>query len=264
MNHTFPIMITLDVEECDIPLDYGLQIDLAEQIEISRRGLVKFMQLMDELAIPVTIFCTGVYAQNNPEWIKQLNPRHELASHGFFHGHFDAQVDLKSSKLLLEQISGKEVTGFRMARMQQVDEFEIKKADYQYHSSLNPTWIPGRYDHRDQSKIPFFKHQLWNIPASVSPQLRVPLFWLAFKNFPLWLYKHLTKRTILRNKFLNIYFHPWEFTDLSAYKLPYYIRSVQNDALIDKLGQWIRWLKEKELGEFCTMSIYVNQLKDGK
>ena len=128
-------MITLDVEECDIPLEYGFEISLEEQLEISRKGLKNFMELVDSLEIPITIFCTGVFAENNPDWVSKLHSRHELASHGYYHGSFDAKKDLKSSKDLLEKLSGRKVAGFRMARMQYVDETEIKLAGYAYHSS---------------------------------------------------------------------------------------------------------------------------------
>ncbi|MEN9702672.1 MAG: hypothetical protein RLZZ209_97, partial [Bacteroidota bacterium] len=129
-----PILITIDVEECDIPLEYGFDIPLEEQLAISREGLKHFMQIVEEAKVPVTIFCTGVYAENNADWIKSLDPMHELASHGFYHGHFDASKDLLSSKQLLESLSDKTITGFRMARMQYVEESEILKAGYTYHS----------------------------------------------------------------------------------------------------------------------------------
>jgi peptidoglycan/xylan/chitin deacetylase (PgdA/CDA1 family) len=206
------------------------------------------MQIVEDEKIPITIFCTGVYAQNNPDWIKQLPDLHELASHGFFHGKFDAKTDLISSKLLLEKLSGKHVTGFRMARMQHVDELEIKKAGYSYHSSLNPTWIPGRYNHLKSLKVPFFEHQLWNIPASVSPNLRIPLFWLAFKNFPLSLYKKLVKDTLKEHGFVNIYFHPWEFTDLrdfNRFGFPGYVSKNSGIQMYDRLDNLIIWMKKK-------------------
>ena len=115
-------MITLDVEECDIPTEYGYDLPLEEQLLVSRKGVAAFMHLMDRYEIPVTIFCTGVYAEANAEWIKALHPRHALASHGYYHGHFDPKTDLKSSKDLLEKLSGKPIYGFRMARMQYVPE----------------------------------------------------------------------------------------------------------------------------------------------
>ena len=98
-----PILITIDVEECDIPLEYGLTIPLEEQLAVSKEGLAHFMQIVEEAGVPVTIFCTGVYAENNPDWVKSLHSMHELASHGYFHGHFDASKDLPNSKKLLEK-----------------------------------------------------------------------------------------------------------------------------------------------------------------
>jgi hypothetical protein len=193
-----------------------------------------------------------VYAENNAEWIKFLDPMHELASHGYYHGHFDASKDLLSSKQLLESLSDKTITGFRMARMQYVEESEILKAGYTYHSSLNPTWIPGRYDHRDKPTKPFFEKGLWNVPASVSPWLRIPLFWLSFKNFPLWIYTLLAKRTLRKQEYLNIYFHPWEFADLSKYPLPAHVKKGHNGPLLDKLRTFLKQMKG--VGEFTTMA----------
>lgn len=258
------IMITLDVEECDIPLEYGHHISFDEQLEVSREGLKKFMKLVDSLGIPITIFCTGVFAKNNPQWVSELNPMHELASHGFYHASFDAKKDLKSSKDILEKLSGKKINGFRMARMQYVDELEIKLAGYQYHSSLNPTWIPGRYDHRDKPTTPFYQHGLWNIPASVTPLIRIPLFWLAFKNFPLWFFIYLIKICLRKNNFINLYFHPWEFADLSKYPLPFHVKKGHRGALLAKLGILLQRLKKDHLGEFTTMNEYVKNLSDGK
>ena len=258
------IMITLDVEECDIPLEYGFEISLEEQLEVSRKGLKNFMELVDSLEIPVTIFCTGVFAENNPDWISKLHPRHELASHGYFHGSFDAKKDLKSSKDLLEKLSGRKVLGFRMARMQYVDEAEIKLAGYGYHSSLNPTWIPGRYDHRDKPTIPFFEHGLWNVPASVTPKTRIPLFWLAFKNFPLWVFNYLSQVCLRKNRFINLYFHPWEFTDLSKYPLPFHVKRGHRGFLLKKLECYLKVTQKNNLDNFITMNEYVKYLSDGK
>lgn len=261
---TSKIMITLDVEECDIPLEYGFEISLEEQLEVSREGLKIFMELVDALEIPITIFCTGVYAQNNSTWISQLHPRHELASHGFYHGSFDAKKDLKSSKDLLEELSGRKVRGFRMARMQYVDETEIKLAGYQYHSSLNPTWIPGRYDHRDKPTSPFFEHGLWNVPASVTPNTRIPLFWLAFKNFPLWFFTYLSHICLRKNRFLNLYFHPWEFADLSKFPLPFHVKRGHRGALKAKLASYLKGMQKNLSVDFITMNEYVKNLSDGK
>ena len=144
-----------------------------------------------------------------------------------------------------------------MARMQQVDEVEILKAGYGYHSSLNPTWIPGRYDHRDKPMKPFFEQGLWNIPASVSPGFRVPLFWLAFKNFPLAMYRYLSARALRKNGYLNLYFHPWEFTDIENYGLPGFTKKGNGKPLLNKLNRLLSDLSKE--AEFITMEQFRQQ-----
>ncbi|RXK49618.1 polysaccharide deacetylase family protein [Aquirufa rosea] len=257
------ILLTIDVEECDIPIEYGYAMELEEQLEQSRKGLKEFMSVVTQAEVPCTVFCTGVYAQHNSDWIKKLEQQHELASHGFYHSQFQV-ADLLSSRQLLEDLSGRKVTGFRMARMQHIDEKEILKAGYQYHSSLNPTWIPGRYNHLSASKLPFFEQGLWNIPASVTPNFRIPLFWLAFKNFPLFVFKQLCRETLKKNGFLNLYFHPWEFSDLSKYPLPAHASRGSKGELIKKLKSLIQYFQEENLGEFMTMQDFVKQLENGK
>lgn len=84
---------------------------------------------------------------------------HEVASHGYYHSDFKVE-HLTQSKLALENISGTEVTGFRMARMMPVDEAEIAKAGYEYNSSINPTWLPGRYNNFDKPRTWFYDHDV--------------------------------------------------------------------------------------------------------
>jgi hypothetical protein len=105
----------------------------------------------------------------------------------------------------------------------------------------------------------FFEKGLWQVPASVTPQFRIPLFWLAFKNFPLFLYKYLT-RASLRNGYLNLYFHPWEFTNLDAYPLPGHVKRGHEGGLLEKMERYLRWLKSENLGDFITMDTYVGQI----
>ena len=93
----------------------------------------------------------------------------------------------------------------------------------------------------------------------MTPTLRLPLFWLSLKNFPFAYYKQLCYRTLQTDGFLNLYVHPWEFTDLSAYnKIPAYVRRHSRDVLLDRVENLLRYLKP--LGEFGTMGEFVQQL----
>jgi len=248
------VLLTFDVEEFDVPLEYGNNIPFEKQIEVSTIGLHKVIALIEKHNIVCTFFTTATYALQHPELIKSISQKHEIASHGYYHSSFDVQ-DLKNSRLVLEKIINKPVNGFRMARLAPVDDYEIGVAGYDYNSSINPTFIPGRYNHLNKPRTAFFKGKVVNIPTSVSPLLRIPLFWLSFKNLPLWYYKLLMKLTLKRDKVVSLYFHPWEFTDITDYKLPTYITKHSGDEMLNRLEEIIEVLKKKK-AKFITMADY--------
>jgi len=252
------IFLTFDVEEFDLPLEYGSPISLTEQIEISRQGLILINQILDNLSIRATFFITGTFALHNKELVRKLSLKHEIASHAMFHGSFDSKKDLADSKNILEEITGKQVTGFRRPFLKPVNEPDLVEAGYWYNSSLNPTHIPRRYNNFDKPLTPFFYDQILNIPVSVSPYMRIPLFWLSFKNFPMPYFRFLSNLTLRKNGFLNLYFHPWEFTDISSVNLPRYMKRHSGAFLLDRLEKYLQWLKEK--GEFITLHEYAETI----
>ena len=252
------ILFTVDVEEFDTAVEFGHNISLNEQIAVSSRGLRLVAERFDAVNVPTTLFTTANYALHEPDLIRDLSQKHEIASHGYYHTTFEPN-DLLTSRLALEKLLGKPVTGFRRARMGFVDPVDVQKAGYQYNSSLHPTWLPGRYNHWGEPRRPFRELGVWQVPASVTPTLRLPLFWLSLKNFPFGLYKQLCRQTLQSDGFLNLYVHPWEFTDLSAYdRIPTYVRRYSRDQLLDRVESLLRYLKLQ--GEFSTMGEYVQQL----
>jgi hypothetical protein len=52
--------------------------------------------------------------------------------------------------------------------------------------------------------------------------------------------------------FLNIYFHPWEFADLSKYPLPGHIKRGHNGPLRLKLRSFLQQMRGD--GDFTTMA----------
>ena len=95
-----------------------------------------------------------------------------------------------------------------------------------------------------------------NIPASVSPHFRIPLFWLFFKTMPPAFVKKISSQTINKDGYLNLYFHPWEFADISTYHLPRWMKNPCGSRLADKLENYIVYLKTK--GEFSTISDFIS------
>jgi peptidoglycan/xylan/chitin deacetylase (PgdA/CDA1 family) len=252
------VLLSFDVEEFDTPLDYGRQLPDAEQLEASYRGLNAVLGVLDRLGIRATFFTTAHYAQAYPQQVCSLLPRHEVASHGFVHGQLPDE-DLLRSRVELERIVGRPVVGFRRARMADTDPAKIAQAGYRYNASENPTWIPGRYNNFTKPRRPYFTDELLNIPASVTPIIRFPLFWLSVKHFPMWWLRLASSRILNADGVLNLYFHPWEFIDLSGYGVPRLIRRVDGQRMLDRLEAYLGWLKEG--AAFSTFAEFAEQIR---
>jgi len=242
------VMLSFDIEEFDMPFEYGKNIAFEDQIAISTHGSNLILDLLKRHQFKATFFSTATFAMHAPQIVNRIRKEgHELASHGYYHSKFE-QKDLLASKLKLEELFGSEVSGFRMPRMMPVDDQEIAAAGYAYNSSINPTWLPGRYNNLHISRVFFQLGNVLQLPASVSPFLRIPLFWLSFHNFPLWLYQYLAKKTYQKDGYLNLYFHPWEFTDLSnkdKYGFPSYVSKNSGEAMIRRMDSFMRWLNQQ-------------------
>lgn len=242
-----------------MPFEYGKDISFEDQIAISINGTNHILDILNANQVKATFFSTVIFAQNAPEIIQRIiNDGHELASHGYYHSNFETS-HLLTSKVALEEHSGKEIKGFRMARMKPVDENEITRAGYIYNSSINPTWLPGRYNNLSKPRTIYKEAGNWQIPASVSPILRFPLFWLSFHNLPLGIYKWLAEKTHKKDGYLNIYFHPWEFTELGdqeRFGFPGYVSKNSGGKMINRMSSFIASLKKSGYS-FHTLSEFI-------
>lgn len=248
------ILLTFDVEEFDLPLEYNIAIDPNEQMIPGQKGLEEIEGLLSSHNIPTTMFTTAKFATVHSDLIRRLSNDHEIASHTYSHSHFE-KTDLVKSKQVLEMITGKPVTGLRMPRMKQIDIQWAREADYQYDSSVNPAWIPGRYNNRHLPRTFYTEKEMLRLPASVSPHLRIPLFWLSFKNFPYSLYKQLCLQTLKKDGYLSLYFHSWEFTELGQYPLPKYLTRHSGKQLTDRLDKLVTDLQQ--VAVFTTVQHYI-------
>jgi len=258
------ILLSFDIEEFDMPLEYGKEISFHDQIDISINGSNHILDILDKHGVKATFFSTVVFAQNAPEVIKRIiSGGHELASHSYYHSNFELE-HLLTSRKVLQEISGREITGFRMPRMKAIDENEVRKAGYLYNSSINPTWLPGRYNNLTRPRNKFKEAGIWQIPASVSPWVRFPLFWLSFHNLPLKIYRWLAEKTHKKDGYLNIYFHPWEFTELGdqeRFGFPGYVSRNSGRKMIERMDLFIGSMKRKNY-IFHTISDFLKNCKN--
>lgn len=250
------ILLSFDVEEFDIPTEYGQNISEQEQFAVSHEGLCKILEMIDTLSISCTFFITASFAIRFPDLIREMAQKHEIASHGYAHKKIH-KSDIPTSKKVIEEIIGRPVKGFRSPRLQKFPSHIFSSCGYVYDSSENPIYLPGRYNNFFTKRTLYKKDGIWNLPASATPVIRLPLFWLSFKNFPFVYTKYISRWTLLHDTYLNIYFHPWEFCDLSLYNLPGIVKKIDGNTLLERLKNYILFLSQD--AKFIPIINFINQ-----
>ena len=261
MNRQQSILISFDVEEFDLPLEYNHYIEPKEQMSTGKKGLDTTLQVLDQHALASTMFTTANFAQSYPLAIQKMAEKHEIASHSFYHTSFELS-HLTTSKAVLENITGKDIHGLRMPKMQHVDMKDVIDAGYSYDSSINPVLIPGRYNNLHLPRTVFNDMGMIRMPISVSTFIRIPLFWLTFKNFPYFIFLRLARQALRKDGYLCLYFHPWEFTDLSNYKIPLFLKKNAGEKLQEKLHDLLTDLSKE--GDCITINQYLENVNRNK
>jgi peptidoglycan/xylan/chitin deacetylase (PgdA/CDA1 family) len=241
------IFLSFDIEEFDNPFPCSQDLSFNQQLEISEEGTNNILDLLVKQGVTATFFCTVNFAQNASYLVRRMiDEGHEVASHGYYHNRFSVE-HLKLSKDALEALTGEKIFGFRMPNMGNLEASDLTAAGYRYNSSLNPTFLPGKYNNFTKPRRIFLEDSVYQIPASVSPILRIPLFWLALHVFPVSFYKGLSDSALKQDGYLNLYFHPWEFIDLQQAELdlPSYVKRNSGAAMEQRLGTIIEYFKAK-------------------
>ena len=255
------VLLSFDIEEFDLPTEFGAEIARDDMFAIAGEGTRRILKTVNEAGARTTFFVTAAFAQEFPDLVREMKSSgHEIASHGFSHTTFEP-ADLKRSREALEEIAGTSVRGFRMARLAKVGKQDILDAGYEYESSLNPVWLSGRYSNFTAPLKPFRETcGLWQIPVSALPVVRFPLFWLSFKNLPLPLYLPMAKTAMSATGFFNMYSHPWEYHERAAeaqWHIPHYIVRHAGEAQRLRLKRLISSLGRS--GTFETFSEYLDR-----
>jgi len=185
----------------------------------------KILQLLDGAGVKATFFTLGWIAERYPETVRRIvDNGHELASHGYAHLRASDQsenafyADIHLAKILLEDIAGQAVTGYRAPSFsineQNFWAFEcLERAGYLYSSSIYPV----RHDHYGMPNAPRFAHLIGGmveIPATTVYSFQRN--WPAggggyFRLLPYWISRRLIRRVNERDGEAAVfYFHPWE------------------------------------------------------
>ena len=239
------ILLSFDTEEFDVPREHGVDFSLEQGMAVSVEGTNRILDVLKANRVKATFFCTANFAQNAPEVMKRIvDEGHEVACHGCDHWQPKAS-DVFESKRVIESLMGLTVNGYRQPRMFPVSDDDIAKAGYRYNSSLNPAFIPGRYMHLTAPRTWFMKGSVMQIPASVTPWLRFPLFWLSLHNLPEALYHWMVRRVLSHDGYFVTYFHPWEFYELREhpeFKMPFIIKNHSGRQMAERLDRLVKML----------------------
>ena len=261
------IILTFDIEEFDYPRNVGIKISEKEKYEISYKGVKEILRLLDKHGITATFFVTANFALKYPKLIKEISKKHEVASHGYNHEWNYNEIsedfalnDIKKARIVLEKIIGKKVYGFRAPKFMRPKVEIIKKAGFKYDSSINPIYLPGHYNNFFKSRKMYSEDGLKVIPVSATPLIRLPLFWIAARNFGLAYMKLCSRLCLINNNQVNLLFHSWEFVDIDRKRFSKLGKlSIRNTGkpLINLLDSYIKWGKKLNL-KFLSMSEYLN------
>jgi polysaccharide deacetylase family protein (PEP-CTERM system associated) len=192
------------------------------------RNIDRILSIFDEKKVKATFFTLGWIAERYPAMVRRIiNNGHELASHGYGHLRVSDQHagefvdDIMRSKLLLEDIGGQPVLGYRApsfsigsANLWALD--LLHDAGYRYSSSIYPV----EHDHYGMPDAPRFAFY----PNGKDGLLEIPVSTIRLyeKNYPAGgggffrFFPYIMSRWLLRqvNKHDRqpaiFYFHPWE------------------------------------------------------
>jgi len=244
------IFLTFDVEEF---YNAELLSKYIDKKEIKETNLEKNVDILIDLCnkyeVKSTSFILGEVAKNKPQIVKKLyNAGHEVASHSYSHkliynispGEF--KNDLRKSKEILEDLTGKKVIGYRAPSWSVKKEilewyYEILiENEIKYSSSIFPgkTFLYGIPDAPDQIHRPVVNGKEMNIleiPQYVKKIVFLKSgfsggFYLRF--YPLFLLKLFFKNELKNKNNFFIYLHPYEISKFKIKsKIPFLYRIIQ-------------------------------------
>jgi len=210
------------------------------------RNTELILEALDNHKVKATFFILGWVAERYPKLVKKISEEgHEVASHGYNHilnynlSEEELRRDLESSKKLLEDLTGKEVIGYRAPSFSVNDKVlaTLSEIGYRYDSSFNPFSLHDRYGTITQSVIsrPFL-HQSgiveFPMPVLELGHINLPISGGGyFRIYPFWTFKKLLQLYFRKNTLFVFYMHPWEIDSEQpvvknipfGYKLRHYV-----------------------------------------
>lgn len=208
----------------------------AEVVDLGTDGVEFVAELLERHGARGTFFVLGELAEACPDLVADLADRgHEVASHGYSKSHPDlrelpreaVREELASSRRILEEVTGRSITGFRAPAFSIDDDVisVLAETGYEYDSSVVPSRaIPGFYGEPDAPRDPFPSERwfstpgLTEFPVSVAPFVRLPLSGAWMRLLGRQYAVRMLRRHVRRRQVSVVYVHPWELVELPRYE----------------------------------------------
>ncbi len=190
----------------------------------------RLLNILDQYQTKATFFVLGTLAESHPGLVKQIAAQgHEIASHGYSHlaifkvSPEKFREDAKKSKLLLEDIAGNLVTGYRAAEFSIIRKTiwaleTLAELGFVYDSSIFPIYHRryGIYDFPKSIKNYELPNYLNIVEIPLSTFSIGKFNWSFagggyFRLMPLGLICNMTKNQSINQISIVTYFHPHEF-----------------------------------------------------
>ncbi|MCZ6799026.1 MAG: DUF3473 domain-containing protein [Nitrospirae bacterium] len=184
---------------------------------------------LDAYQVKATMFVLGWVAEKCPSLIRRLvDAGHEIGSHGYNHELISVQTpeqfreDVRRAKGVLEDISGKQVLGYRAPTFSVTEETIwalsiLVEEGYGYDSSIFPV-VHDQYGIPGANPSPHLlstkSGSIWEVPPSTCQLagVRLPIAGGGyFRLFPYWVLAWLLRKVEAEGETLVMYLHPWEF-----------------------------------------------------
>jgi polysaccharide deacetylase family protein (PEP-CTERM system associated) len=222
--------LTIDVEEFFQvhALSGAVQISKWDEFPSSiNENTSIILDILERKNTNATFFCLGWIAERNRQLIKRISDSgHEIASHGYAHQVIYSQdrqtfkEDVKKSKSIIEDITGKPVLGYRAPTYSITDKTlwaldVLQELDFKYDSSI----FPVHHDNYGIPDAPRFPYRIEGSSLAEFPISTVKLGGLNFpiagggyfRLFPYLLTKLGLKSVESQGQPFIFYLHPWEF-----------------------------------------------------
>jgi polysaccharide deacetylase family protein (PEP-CTERM system associated) len=231
MNQPIEHLFTVDVEDYFQVNAFEASVPRTSWDSYSTRveaNVDVLLQLLDQRGAKGTFFTLGWIAGKHPEMVRRIaQGGHEIASHGWWHrkvtGMSPAEFreDVRSSKAILEDLSGERVLGYRAPSFSIVPGKEwafdvLLEEGYAYDSSLFPIRRPdygypscpgeAHFISRPAGTLLELPLATWTVAG-----VRVPAAGGGyFRQFPFALFRQAFRGLSARGESGMFYIHPWE------------------------------------------------------